>query len=272
VSTEQQTSENPEAPAPEPMAPSALEAQAEQAQEHEAEGQPKQEQPKRELPTSIPYNRFSSVVAEKNQAKAEAAELKRQIAEMQGRFQAPQQADDFPDPTKYNSLDEYKAAVRDHAAAQANTVASRHSQQIQQQAEIQTLVSGFNSQAQAMAQTNPQIVEAVQMFAALEGEIHPEVFRAIVAEGPSLVWDIATNQEALDKLIGASPLQAGRILASLGATPSGGKPQAIKPNQAPQRAAIPATRTVSGAARVAENDPSKMTQAEYFAWREKQEN
>ncbi len=275
---EENPSENPEASAPEPIAPSALKAQAEQAKAREAEEQPRQqEQPKRELPTSIPYTRFSSVVAEKNQAKAEAAELKRQIAELQGRFQAPQQDDDFPDPAAFSSKEEYREAARQYSNAQAASTASRHSQQIQQtmqeQAEIQSLVGGFNAQAQAMAQTNPQIVEAVQMFASLEGEFHPEVFRAIVAEGPSLVWDIATNQEALDKLIGASPLQAGRILASLGATPSGGKPQAIKPTtSAAPRAPVPVTKTVSGAARVPETDPAKMTREEYRAYRLKQEN
>ena len=124
-----------------------------------------------------------------------------------------------------------------------------------------------------MVATNPQIVEAVQMFGALELDFHPEVYRSIVAEGPGLVWDIVTNQEVMDRLIGATPLQAGRILASIGATSSTtSKPQAIRPNQPPARQPVPITRTVSGPARVAETDPSKMTQAEYFAWREKQEH
>lgn len=260
----------------EELAPSAIEAQEQAQTPAEVEGQPKQDQqPKRELPSAIPYSRFSSVVSEKNQAKARVAELERHIAELTRPQQAAQQADDLPDPSKYSSLEEYKAAIREYAHATAQTLASRHSQQavqtMQQQAEVQALVGGFNAQAQAMAATNPQIVEAVQMFAALEQEIHPDVFRDIVSEGPGLVWDIVTNQEVMDRLIGATPLQAGRILASIGAT-SSNRPQAIRPNQPPQRQPIPVTKTVSGPARVAETDPSKMTQAEYFAWREKQES
>lgn len=273
--SEETTSEILETEIPEDVAPSVTDA-AEQAPAGTEEA-PKQEQPKRELPSAIPYSRFSAVVSEKNQAKARAAELERQLAELTRPQQAAQQADDLPDPSKYSSLEEYKAAVREYTHATAQSLASRHSQQTiqaaQQQAEIQTLVGGFNAQAQALAATNPQIGDAIDIFRNLEQDIHPDVFRDIVAEGPGLVWDIVTNQEVMDRLIGATPLQAGRILASIGATSSTtSKPQAIRPNQPPARQPVPVTRTVSGPARVAETDPSKMTQAEYFAWREKQEH
>lgn len=273
--SEETTSEILESEIPEDVAPSVTDA-AEHAPAGPEEA-PKQEQPKRELPSAIPYSRFSAVVSEKNQAKARAAELERQLAELTRPQQAAQQADDLPDPSKYSSLEEYKAAVREYTHATAQSLASRHSQQtvqdLRQKDAIDTLVNSFNSQAEAMVATNPQIIEAVQMFGALELDFHPEVYRSIVAEGPGLVWDIVTNQEVMDRLIGATPLQAGRILASIGATSSTtSKPQAIRPNQPPARQPVPVTRTVSGPARVAETDPSKMTQAEYFAWREKQEH
>lgn len=271
--SEETTSEILETEIPEDVAPSVTDA-AEQAPAGTEEA-PKQEQPKRELPSAIPYSRFSAVVSEKNQAKARAAELERQLAELTRPQQAAQQADDLPDPSKYSSLEEYKAAVREYTHATAQSLASRHSQQTiqaaQQQAEIQTLVGGFNAQAQAMAATNPQIGDAIDIFRNLEQDIHPDVFRDIVAEGPGLVWDIVTNQEVMDRLIGATPLQAGRILASIGATSSTtSKPQAIRPNQPPARQPVPVTRTVSGPARVAESDPAKMTDAQYEAWRQTQ--
>lgn len=269
------TSEILEPEIPEDVAPSVTDA-AEQAPAGTEEA-PKQEQPKRELPGPIPFPRFSKVVAERNHERTLRMEYEARIAELTRPQQAAQQADDLPDPSKYSSLEEYKAAVREYTHATAQTLASRHSQQTiqaaQQQAEIQTLVGGFNAQAQAMAATNPQIGDAIDIFRNLEQDIHPDVFRDIVAEGPGLVWDIVTNQEVMDRLIGATPLQAGRILASIGATSSTtSKPQAIRPNQPPARQPVPVTRTVSGPARVAETDPSKMTQAEYFAWREKQEH
>ncbi|MEN9307751.1 MAG: hypothetical protein RL173_1683 [Fibrobacterota bacterium] len=275
--SEETTSEILESEIPEDVAPSVTDA-AEHAPAGPEEA-PKQEQPKRELPSAIPYSRFSAVVSEKNQAKARAAELERQLAELTRPQQGAQRESEIsvPDPRKYDSIEAYSQAVQEHIHATAQTLASRHSQQTiqaaQQQAEIQTLVGGFNAQAQALAATNPQIGDAIDIFRNLEQDIHPDVFRDIVAEGPGLVWDIVTNQEVMDRLIGATPLQAGRILASIGATSSTqSKPQAIRPNQPPARQPVPVTRTVSGPARVAETDPSKMTQAEYFAWREKQEH
>lgn len=235
------------------------------------EAQRQEQAPKRELPNAIPYNRFSSVVSEKNQYKARAADLERQLAELTRPQQAAQQADDFPDPTKYASLDDYKAAIRDHARKEAQALASQHAQHIQQtttqQAEVHRLVSGFNAQAQALAATNPQITQAIDIFRDLEADIHPDVFRDIVAEGPALVWDIVTNQDVMDRLVGASPLQAGRILASIGATST---PQATSHNQPMQRPAIPTTRTVTGAA-AAPKKPGEMSDAEWYAARAKKE-
>lgn len=264
MSTETETTETVE------QSPSAQEAQAAQASAEQAQGNPKEAEQsgeqegrkqERKIPDMVPYKRLSEVVARRNAAEQQVAELQRKIAELTGQGGSAQ-TDDFPDPAKFNDLDSYKKAVREYHDRNLETRLRETTQQSHARMQDVAAVQSFNARLAPMVEKNPQIVEAVEIFKQMEGDFDPSVFRAIVSDphGPSIVWEIATNPDLAEQLVRATPFQAGRILASIGANaPTQQKPQ------------IQTTQTVSGGAKARETDPAKMTREEYFAWRDKQE-
>ena len=255
------------------QSPSAQAAQSEQAGAEqqggeqtttETSGEQEGRKQERRIPDMVPYKRLSEVVARRNAAEQRAAELERRIAELTGQG-GNAQTDDFPDPQKFDSLDNYKKAVREYHERNLDERIRETTQQSHARMQDVAAVQSFNARMAETMKTNPQIVEAVEMFKQMEGDFDPSVFRSIVADphGPSIVWELATNPDLADRLSRATPFQAGRILASIGAS--------APIQQTQQKPQIQTTQTVSGSARSRETDPAKMTQAEYFAWREKQE-
>lgn len=245
------------------QSPSAQAAQAEQAGAEqqggeqtttETSGEQEGRKQERKIPDMVPYKRLSEVVARRNAAEQRAAELERRIAELTGQGgNAP--TDDFPDPQKFDSLDNYKKAVREYHERNLDERLRETTQQSYARMQDVAAVQSFNARMAETMKTNPQIVDAVEMFKQMEGDFDPSVFRSIVADphGPSIVWELATNPELAERLSRATPFQAGRILASIGASaPIQQKPQ------------IQTTQTVSGAART-NKSPSDMTDAEYYA-------
>lgn len=220
----------------------APQTQSQDAPEPATTEEPKADKP--EFPKMVPVTALQAERQRRQQEAARARELEARIAQYEGKTQ--QSGDDFPD---------LKAESK---AREALTIR-------QQEQRTQSLVDGFLSRTAEVAKDLPQIGQAVQVFGQMEGDFHPEVYADIVADkdGPRIAWEIVTDADFADKLMRATPLQAGRLIDQRLA-------QAQKP-KAPERPQVTATTTVSGAGS-ASKDPSQMSTAEYIAWREKQEN
>jgi hypothetical protein len=167
-----------------------------------------------------------------------------------------------PDPRQFETQDAYFHAVNQWADQRAEQRAQQMATQTGAQHELRSIADRFNSGIEKMATSNPEIGQAVQFFASFEGS-NPALFREIVADenGPAIALEIANDPEWGEKLFAASPVQAGRMIAT--------RIQSTNSTTS-TRAPLPVTKTVTGTASAAK-DPSKMSREEYFAWREKQE-
>ena len=214
---------------------------------------------------SIPYSRFQEVVGKRREAEERAANLERQIAELQG-IRAPE-GPQKPDPAKFNSREEFDRAVDQYIEQVSHSKVQQTTQTLRQQQEQEALISGFNSRLAPLAKENPQYIAAVQVFASMESEMNAQVFRDIVADddGPRIVWEMATDPDFADAVMAASPAKAGRLIERRLS-----QAQSSTASQQPPKPAIPVTKTVSGAGAASKN-PEEMTTAEYIAWRESQE-
>jgi hypothetical protein len=214
---------------------------------------------------SIPYNRFQEVNTKYRQEQQARAALEQRIAELEGRNQP--QGPQKPDPSQFNSREEFDRAVDQYIEQVSQSKVQQTTQTLRQQQEQEALVSGFNSRLAPLAKENPQYIAAVQVFASMEGEMNPQVFRDIVADedGPRIAWEIATDPDFAEAVMSASPAKAGRLIERRLA-----QAQSSTASQQPPKPAIPVTKTVSGAGAASKN-PEEMTTAEYIAWRESQE-
>lgn len=207
---------------------------------------------------SIPYSRFQEVVGKRREAEDRAANLERQLAELQG-IRAPQ-GPQKPDPAQFNSREEFDRAVDQYIEQVSQSKVQQTTQTLRQQQEQEALVQGFNSRLAPLAKENPQYVAAVQVFASMESEMNPQVFRDIVADedGPRIAWEIATDPDFADAILSASPAKAGRLIERRLA-----QAQSSTASQPPPKPAIPVTKTVSGAG-AAEKDLSKLSGDAYY--------
>ena len=238
-----------------------------------AEGQPSETPPIQEKvetkprTDAVPYTRFQQVNTKFREAEQRAAQLERQLAEIQGARQP--QGPQRPDPSQFNTREEFDRAVDQYIEKVSHSKVEQTAQTYRQQQEVMELVQGFNARLATVAQTNPDYIPAVQVFASMEADMDPQVFRAIVADedGPRIAWEIANDPEFAQKILESSPAKAGRLIERrLSQAQTSNASQSAPPPKPP----IPVTKTVSGPS-TASKKPEEMTTPEYIAWRESQE-
>lgn len=208
------------------------------------------------LPKGV-QKRIDKLTQQRYEREARIRELEARIAENERKAQASQPE---PDPSKFDSLEQY-------LDAKVEFEAGKRIREIEQQRDIQQKnaerVAGFNERAIAVRQANPDF-DAVLQSAAVN--VSQAVMETILEsdDGPAVAYHLAKHPTELYRLNAMSErqqvLELGRISARLSA-----KVPERKVTQAPPPApAVKATGTGS-------KSVSDMTDKEYAEFRKRQD-
>lgn len=243
------------------------EAQEAQPVETGEEGQPQagDQEPEARKGNGI-QKRISELVRQRKEAEAEAARVKARLAE----FEAQQQKDageaqKAPALADFESYDDYVVALAEYKAAETfrrqQKQASAKQQEILEQRRQAALAQEWQAKVAEARATLPDF-DAV---AFREDVVISDAVRDALLDsdmGARLAYHLGKNPDMAARLSVLPPVSVAREIGRLEAT------LASQPVTTPTKAPEP-PKPVKGSAS-AEKDPDKMTDAEWFAWREKQ--
>ncbi|HRH29694.1 MAG TPA: hypothetical protein PKV17_13010 [Aquabacterium sp.] len=224
-------------------------------------------------------SRIDELTKARHEAEREAAYWKGRAStgepkQEQAQTTAPEAANPKPTPDKFDDYGEYIEALTEWKADEkvSKALAEREVKAAAQQ-QAQTRASTWE-QRQAAARTAFPDYDAVVGGSDATVAKHVAESMQDSEHGPALAYHLAKHPEVLAGLNGMSPRQAdreiGRIeerLAAKASDAAGAEPPAAKTTQAPKPAAV-----TSSQGRSTTPDPSKMTMAEYEAFRSKGPN
>jgi hypothetical protein len=254
--------------------PAAEAAATEVNVEQVVEGTETTEQKPEKVEDPIPkgvQKRIDRAVRQKYEAEARAKMLEERVAAMEARQYVPQQQQrqqDDGEPTidKFDNFDEYVRAVADYRAEKKinQTLTEREKrQQAEREATERTkTVESWNKRIAAATAEMPDFEE---VLASSDVVMTPPMQQAIMESdiGPKLAYYLANNPEEAEKIAGMSPIGAIRTLGRIEERLANSKP-AVKTTDAP-----PPIKPIGASAAVSK-DPSKMSDAEFAAWRRQQ--
>lgn len=171
---------------------------------------------------------------------------------------APVAATEKPSRDQFADPDDYVEALTEWKADQA-VAKSQQSQAVHAESSARNAVwSAREAEAKASIPDYDSVVPASTV------EVKQHVIDALLDSeaGPSLVYHLAKNPDIAARLNGMSPMSAAIELGRLESTLAA--PVAKAPSNAP-----PPTSPIGGAATMT-RDPTKMSTADYVAWRRSQ--
>lgn len=227
-------------------------------------------------------NRIDRLTREREQARAEASELRKQI---EGRNTATALVEDKGDPepvrpkeSDFSDWGKYEEAKEDYIASKAvwkarqevrTTVREAESRRLAEQAtsERRDAVKRFEKAADALSETHEGLSDAIDRF--FNDKTMPvsqpmaDYIMLVSDRGPEIVNALDADLDEAERISKLSPLAAARELARLEAKLP--KPEARKVSNAP-----PPTTVVKGSAESPTKKMEDMSNAEYMAFRKKQ--
>lgn len=238
-------------------------AKAEDAKKAEAA---KQDEDKKRNRTRDYIERKTREAAE---ARAEAAELRRQLEESKRRSapaqHAPTLADGEPDITQYSSIQDY---TRDLIRWEREQQTQQQTKAEQFRKEQETLAT-YSDRAAQFADEHPDFIEAV---GSIDPQfLTPQLQAAVMAHenGPAIAYHLANDEDALFSLAAVRPELQAAAVARLASRLSAAPP----PPEAPAAAIAPAAKPISqappppprvGGRAPASVPPEKMTDDDWY--------
>jgi len=228
--------------------------------------EPKPDDP---IPKGV-QKRIDRAVRQKYEAEARAKMLEERVAAMESR-QAPQQqqrqADD-QEPTidKFDNFDQYVAAKAEYIAKkQIESTLTEREQRQKAEREATERTKTADSWNKRIAAATVEMPDFEEVLASSDVPMTPSMQQAIMESdiGPRLAYYLANNPDEAEKIAGMSPIGAIRTLGRIEERLSNQKPT-VKTTDAP------APIKSIGASASVSKDPSKMSDAEFAAWRRTQ--
>lgn len=241
--------------------------QSETPAESKPEKVDKQEEP---IPKGV-QKRIDRAVRQKYEAEARAKMLEERVAAMEARQTVPQQqqrqADDQePRIDNFDNFDQYVAAKAEYIARKQieSTLTEREKRQ-QAEREATERAKTVESWNKRIAAATAEMPDFEEVLASSDVPMTPPMQQAIMESdiGPKLAYYLANNPDEAEKIASMSPIGAIRTLGRIEERLANAKP-AVKTTDAP-----PPIKPIGASAAVSK-DPSKMTDAEFAAWRKAQ--
>lgn len=209
--------------------------------------------------------RIDTLIFQRNQAERDAAYWRQQAETAKAPSPAPKLAD-------FDSHDEYDHAMQQHRIEEGvNRGLAKNAEQqatrLTQQAQSAT-AEAYDQRAAEAASRLPDWAEVVGKSTA---PMSPALQEALMESdrGPDLVYHLAKNPAEAERLNGLSVRQMDREIGRLESQLAGKAPAPapVPPAARTTTAPPPATPAPVAALAPSHEDPSKMTQAQYEAWR-----
>jgi hypothetical protein len=215
--------------------------------------------------------RIDRAVRQKYEAEARAKMLEERVAAMEARQTVPQQqqyrADDQePRIDNFDNFDQYVAAKAEYIAKkQIESTLSEREKRQQAEREATERTKTVDSWNKRIAAATAEMPDFEEVLASSDVPMTPPMQQAIMESdiGPKLAYYLANNPEEAEKIAGMSPIGAIRTLGRIEERLATAKP-AVKTTDAP-----PPIKPIGASAAVSK-DPSKMSDAEFAAWRKQQ--
>lgn len=236
----------------------------------------------KETEDHIPYSRFREVNEERKAYASRLEKLEADLAKYTERekvlekIKGPEDIDiaNYTDPNEY--LKDLTKATKEQAIREVEErFLAREQEKIREQRQKE-IVSQYESNMAKAIEHNPEVKEAAAFLDQYAKNIHPDIaYELLMDENVGeLIYNITTDQDLLRELFKGNPTDFIRKLHKMSAKIDRGSstPAQVKNKEVEVPAAlkkdiakgIPAQ--VKGSNR-ATKDPSKMTMAEYRAWR-----
>jgi hypothetical protein len=173
----------------------------------------------------------------------------------------PQQSEAAPSIADFNyDMDQWAAAMADHTARKAQSIAQQRFSEQEAQRHQQTISEGFNARAQKYSAEHPDFDEALYGLSQAV-QFRPEIVEAVglSENGPAVAHYLAKHLDEADRIsrmpVHLAAAQLGRIEERLST------PQPKPVSNAP----APAPRLGGGSA--IQKDPDRMSADEWLVWR-----
>lgn len=168
----------------------------------------KQEEPKEQV---IPYSRFKEINDEKKAYQSKVEEYEAKLAEYEKKnkkLEAITDPDQL-DPENYTDFKEYLKARDEVVLNQVEKRTIERQQREVFEAKQAEVVNNYVKNVSESIAKNPEIKDAVEFVSNLEasGKINPHIISEIMLDenAAELIYDIATNQELLEEMLGGNP-------------------------------------------------------------------
>lgn len=232
--------------------------------------------PKEQTSKSVPYDRFSDVLNERDTHARRAQELEAEVTRLTAPLTKEQRKtvddiklDDFTDPQEY--IRAIARAAKEEAREEIRNELSQSQQQSQHQEHFQKLTNTYMENLDRSFKSNSEIREAVATLDKYSDYIHPDIaYELMIDENAGeLMHKIATDKELFTELFKGNPNDFIRKLHKISAKitredTSDAVVEARPDPRAQARATIPTPiRPVPGKP---SKDPAKMSLAEYRAY------
>ncbi len=207
-------------------------------------------------------SRINQLTAERGRAERERDAAIREL-EFIRQQTTPQkqtvQTDKPPRLEDFEDINEWSAAIAQHATAVAEKRAREQYQQAAQHTSQQQVFQKYEERERAYAAAHPDYMESVQQLGSAV-QFHPALAEVVAASehGPAVVHYLAQHMDEADRIARLPPLYAVAELARL-------ESKVAAPKQKPVSSAPSPVPTLGGGTTPIAKDPASMTDAEWFA-------
>jgi len=227
------------------------------------EAQEQEQRTRDEKGRFVPQERVNEITRARREAERRADSLERELSQYRQTAQhQPQSHDKPPSIQDFASLDDWSAAMTQHAIAQAESRVEQRYQQQSQRQQQQTVEQQFEERSQKYAKEHPDFDNAVSDLGRAV-QFHPAVVEVIGLSdhGPAVVHYLANHLDEADRISRLPPHIAAVQLGRIEAQVSAAKPKTVTnaPNPPP---------TLGGGKATVTKNPDEMSQAEWLAWRQ----
>lgn len=198
----------------------------------------------KKVPESVPYNRFSEVIAEKNAEKAEKEEFRKKYEELERKYQevstkpsAPQESEvkepniadysgkyDTPEEALAKFLsdrDKYiEAKTRETFKDSYKKIQEEQSQEAQVRDEYQRTVETFSNKIAEAVKVNPEVENALVYINENYAKYIPHEVQFEMAKCDNvadIIFELASNEKVMADFLKSTPMEAIKKLARMDA-------------------------------------------------------
>lgn len=181
----------------------------------------------KKVPEHIPYDRFSSVVAEKNAEKIARENAEKRAAEYEAKIKAYEESqnkvktytniDEIMKDADNMSFEDLMAQVAKVTEQKIFSEFEQKEKAKEQQREIEKVQSEFESRINSVKERIPDIEEAIDYLATYSSKIHPALQEKLIKDeyGPELAYRIASDEKLLDIFVNGNPADSLTLIGEL---------------------------------------------------------